>query len=416
MDNGYKRAVLVWNRRSGKDKTLINFVAKKTFERVGAYYYFFPTYRQGKKILWEGRDREGFKFLDHFPKEIRDGKPNDTELKIKLINGSLFQIVGTNDIDSIVGTNPVGCVFSEYSLQDPRAWDFVRPILAENGGWAVFNYTPRGENHGWDLLQAAQSDPKNWFSQVLTVDDTQAIPREVLEQERREIIAKHGNDALFQQEYYCSFNAPIEGSYYAKQIADANAEGRITVVPHTPQVYVDTWWDLGMDDSMTIWFSQTIGNKIHLIDYYENNGEGFAHYAKVLQDRKYVYGRHNFPHDIAVRELGTGKARIEVVNSLGLKPNRTVPKLTLEDGIEAVRNIFSRCYFDQEKCRRGLNALKSYHKEYDEMRKTYRNHPEHDWSSHGADSFRALAVGFRQHIAVPTEVQGGVKPYFNLGF
>jgi hypothetical protein len=387
------RAVLVWHRRSGKDKTLINFVAPKTQERVGAYYYIFPTYNQGRKILWEGVDKSGVKFLDHFPKELYKKKPNDTEMKIEFTNGSIFRVIGSDDIDSIVGTNPVGCVFSEYSLQDPKAWDFMRPILAENGGWAVFNFTPRGENHGYQLLEMAKNDP-TWFTQVLTVDDTKAIPREVLDQERKEIIQKDGNDALYQQEYYCSFKVPIAGAYYASQIMRATEEKRMTNVPYETRLPVDTWWDLGIDDSMTIWFSQTVGREIRFIDYYETSGEGLVHCAGVLRDKKYVYGTHTAPHDIEVRELTSGVSRKDTAKGFGID-FRVAPLGRIEEGIDAVRNIFSRCWFDEKKCQRGLNALKSYHKEYDEANKTYRTHPEHDWSSHGADSFRTFAISYK---------------------
>lgn len=171
------------------------------FERVGGYYYFFPTYALGKKVIWEGIDKDGLRVLDHFPKELIDGKPNDTELKIRARNGSVFQIIGTDKFDiAAIGTNPVGCVFSEYALQDPKVWDYIRPILAENGGWAIFLTTPRGLNHAWKLLQVAKNDPEHWFSQVLTVDDTHTIGPEVLAQERREM-----PQALFNQEYYCEF-------------------------------------------------------------------------------------------------------------------------------------------------------------------------------------------------------------------
>ena len=198
MDSGIKRAVVIWHRRSGKEKTCLNLVIKKMLERVGTYYYFFPTFSQGKRILWDGLDRDGFKFLDHFPAELVANK-NDTELKIKLKNGSVFQLIGTDNIDSIVGTNPIGCVFSEYSLQSPRAWDFMRPILAENGGWAIFNFTPRGRNHGWKILQQAK-DSEKWFWEVLSVDKTGAIPQEVLDQESKEM-----PQDLFRQEYFCEF-------------------------------------------------------------------------------------------------------------------------------------------------------------------------------------------------------------------
>ena len=390
------RAVLVWHRRSGKDLTLLNFVAVKTQERVGAYYYIFPTYNQGRKIFWEGVDKDGVKFLDHFPKELLKKKPNDTEMKLEFVNGSIVRVIGSDDIDSIVGTNPIGCVFSEYSLQDPKAWDFMRPILAENGGWAVFNFTPRGENHGYQLLEMAEDDPA-WFTQVLTVDDTQAISQEVLNQERKEIIAKDGNDALYQQEYYCSFKVPIAGAYYAAQIMRATDDKRIGNIPIESTVPVDTYWDLGINDSTTIWFVQVVGKEVRLVDYYESSGEGLAHYAKVLQDKKYLYGRHVAPHDIAVRELSTGRSRREAAKEMGIDFD-IAPRCKVEDGIEAGRNIFSRLWIDQTRCARGLNALKSYHKEYDEANKTYRTHPEHDWSSNGADAFRVLAVSFKDKV------------------
>ena len=171
-------------------------------KKVGTYYYIFPTYSQGRKILWDGIDKSGMRFIEHFPKELISGIPNETEMRIELVNGSAFQIIGVDKIDNIVGTNPIGCVFSEYPLQKPKGWDFIRPILAENGGWAIFDFTPRGMNHGWKILQQAKSE--GWFWQVLTVEDTQAIPADVLEAEKRTM-----PQALFEQEYYCKF---IEGA------------------------------------------------------------------------------------------------------------------------------------------------------------------------------------------------------------
>jgi hypothetical protein len=393
VDNGFKRAVFIWHRRAGKDKSLTNLVAKKMMERVGAYYYFFPTYNQGRKILWDGMDRDGFRFIHHFPKELISSI-NNQEMKLTYKNGSLFQVVGTDNINSIVGTNPVGCVFSEYSLQDPKAWDFIRPILAENDGWAVFNYTPRGHNHGKQLYDMASASDK-WFVQLLTVDDTKVLSQETLDQEKAEMLSRTGNDGLYMQEYYCSFDVPIEGAYYGKQMMQAELEGRIGNVPYEPQLGVETYWDLGMDDSMTIWFVQRLGREVRLIDYYENSGEGIAHYAEILQDKHYVYTEHYAPHDIAVRELGTGKSRSETAKSLGID-FEVIPKLSVEEGIEAARNLLSRCWFDKTKCQLGLNALNSYHKEWDEKNETWKSHPQHDWSSHGADSFRYLAVGLEE--------------------
>src|SRR5258708_5546794 len=166
-----KRAVLVWHRRAGKDKTTLNFTITKMLERVGLYYYFFPTYAQGKKILWDGIGKDGFAFMKHFPDEIVADR-NETEMQIKLTNGSIFQIIGTDKMDSIVGTNPIGCVFSEYALQNPKGWDLMRPVLRENGGWAVFVYTPRGKNHGHRLYDNVRKYPDRWYVSRLTIDDT----------------------------------------------------------------------------------------------------------------------------------------------------------------------------------------------------------------------------------------------------
>ena len=198
FDNGIRRLVKIWHRRSGKDLTDLNIMIVEMVQNPGNYYYFFPTYQQAKKVIWEGKTKDGTPFLDYFPKELIENK-NDTELKIKLTTGSLFQLIGTDNIDSIVGTNPIGCVFAEYSLQNPKAWDYIRPILAENGGWAIFNFTPRGRNHGWKILQQAK-DSERWFWEVLTVDDTRVISQEVLDQESKEMPRD-----LFRQEYYCEF-------------------------------------------------------------------------------------------------------------------------------------------------------------------------------------------------------------------
>lgn len=408
IDSGVKRAAVVWHRRAGKDKTCINVCSKKMYERVGEYYYVFPTYNQGRKVLWDGIDREGKKFLDHFPSRQLDGKPNDTQMKLKYKNGSLFQIVGSDNINSIVGTNPVGLILSEYSLQNPAVWDYLRPILAENEGWAIFIFTPRGENHAFDIYTLAKND-SNWFCQLLTVDDTGAIPKEVLEQERREIIAKDGNDALYQQEYMCSFSVPIPGAYYADQIIEAYSEGRVGNVPYDPSFPVDTWWDLGMRDEMALWFTQSIGSEIRAIDYYENTGKGFDFYAKVLQDKKYKYKEHVGPHDLRVRELGTGRERFITASNLGIS-FRVLPNTDRQDGIDAVRLIFPKCWFDARKCHQGLNALKSYHREYNEERKCYMNNPYHDWSSNGADAFRTMAMGIDVQRSRPKPDAYSIKP------
>jgi hypothetical protein len=205
IKEGKRRAVVVWHRRSGKDKTFINILCTKACQRKGVYYYFLPTYGQGRKILWDGMDKAGFKFIDHIPEQLIIRK-NDTEMKIELVNGSIIQVVGTDNFDSIMGTNPVGCVFSEYSLQDPKAWEFIRPILLENDGWAIFNFTPRGQNHAKDLYDMARTN-KDWFCQLLTVNDTtdengdRIVTDDMIDSERLSGMS----ETLIQQEYYCDF-------------------------------------------------------------------------------------------------------------------------------------------------------------------------------------------------------------------
>ncbi len=396
LDGGKRRAIACWHRRAGKDITLLNFAIKSAFERVGTYFHFFPTYNQGRKVLWDGRERDGFPFMSHIPAELVQGS-NSQQMQVKLINDSIYQIVGTDNIDSIVGTNPVGCIFSEYAVQDPRAWEYIRPILRENGGWAVFDYTPRGKNHGWTLYQMARDNP-DWFTSLLTVDDTGVLTSADIDAERREGM----DEDLIQQEYYCSFEGARQGAYYSAQLKLAEKEGRLTSVPYEPIAGVQTWWDLGIGDSTAIWFTQTIGREVRVIDYLEASGEGLGYYAKALAAKGYVYdlkGAHHAPHDIEVRELGTGRSRLETAAGLGIDFH-VVPRLGIDDGIEATRSFLSRCYFDKSRCERGLNCLWSYHKDYDEKLKVFRSQPCHDWSSHGADAFRYLAVGHRSSPAV----------------
>lgn len=405
MDGGKRRAVLVWHRRAGKDKTCLNYMIKEMFTKAGSYYYFFPSYKQGKKILWQGKDKTGFPFMGHFP-EPRILRKNDTELLIEVWlkdpddeKTSIFQIIGTDDIDAVVGTNPVGCVFSEYSLQDPAAWNYIRPILAENKGWAIFNGTPRGENHFRDIFEYAEDHKERWFSQVLTARDTKAISEAELKIEKEEIMKNTGDDGLYNQEYLCSFELPVQGSYFGKWMTKAKEEGRICKLMWEPKILVDTWWDIGVNDINSIWFVQMAGNQIRLIDYYENSGEGLGHYIKEVKNKPYIYGVHHGPHDLEVRSWTGGKSRWEIARDLGLK-FEVEKRQGFEDGVEAARSVLPRCIFDKEKCKRGIDALKSYHKVYDEKNKTYKNKPYHDWASNASDAFRYMSMGIKDRLSI----------------
>lgn len=394
MRQGKKRAVLVWHRRAGKEKTCWNFLIARACQKVGIYYYFFPHFSQGRKILWDGVDKDGFRLLHHIPQGLIDGNPNSTEMKIRLKNGSLIQIIGTNNVDSIVGTNPIGCVFTEYSLQDPVAWQLIRPILVENQGWAVFNFTPRGANHGKDLYDMAKGNPE-WFSQLLTIKDTGVVSEDDIQKEREAGMSED----FVQQEFYCSFTLGVEGAYYAKYMEEARNENRISNVAWNKQARVYTAWDLGYGDSCAIIFYQVVGQELHIIDYYENHGEGLPHYATVLKDKPYIYADHFAPHDIDSHAFSSGLSAREVGSSLGLK-FITLPtlKLRLEDGIEAVRGLFPRIWIDSIKCKGLIKCLENYRKEFDLKLETYKERPRHDKYSHGADAMRYLAIAVKLNV------------------
>lgn len=369
----------------------------KALQKTGVYYYFFPTFAQGRKVLWDFIDKDGFRVLHHIPESLMPRKPNASEMKVYLRNGSIIQIVGTNHIDSIVGTNPIGCVFSEYSLQDPTAWTLIRPILVENGGWSVFNFTPRGQNHGKEIFDMAKDNPE-WFCQLLTVEDTiredgsRIITDADIQAERD---AGMSEDYI-QQEFYCSFTLGIEGSYYAKYIQAAKDSNRIGNVPLETQSRVYTAWDIGFGDATSIVFFQIIGKEIHIIDYYENQGEGLPHYANVLRKKDYLYAEHYAPHDIDSHSFSSGLSAREVGRDLGINfiPLQTL-KLKIEDGIEAARGIFPRIWIDEVKCKRLIQCLENYRKEFDADYQVYRTRPVHDWASHGADAFRYLAIAVK---------------------
>lgn len=396
MDGGCLRGIQVWHRRAGKDKTDFNYVVKRAARERGAYYYYFPTMAQGRKILWEGMDRSGMPFLHHIPPELLAGRPDNQEMKLTLVNGSIIRVVGT-DRTEVVGPNPRGCVFSEFSLQNPRAWNYVRPILAENGGWAIFNFTPRGRNHAWRLLRMAKGNP-GWFTQLLTVDDTGAISKEAIEDERRAGMSED----LIQQEFYCSFDLGMEGAYYAKILTAIAAKGQVGRCPYDPAVPVYTVWDLGVGDSTAIWFVQFVGQEIHLIGYYEASGEPLEHYAKVIKAKGWLYAKHLVPHDANARSLQTGRSLVDLAKLLGLVLE-VQPATGVEYGIEVVRGLLGRCWFDEVDAAAGLEALEQYRKAVnerlsDEQHTTFMDHPLHDWTSHGADAFRVMAVYYRQAI------------------
>jgi hypothetical protein len=378
-------------------------------ERVGTYWHLFPYQTQARKAIWNGIDSQGRKILDQvFPQEIRK-RTSSQEMLIELVNGSTWQLAGSDNYDSLVGSNPVGVVFSEWSLCDPNAWAYIRPILAENDGWASFIYTPRGKNHGWSLYNMARKSD-DWYCENLTVNDTKredgspVITHEIIDQERAEGM----EEALIQQEFYGSFESQIAGAYYADQISAAKDQGRIGRLPVEPSLPVHTAWDLGIADAMSIWLFQSVAKEIRLVHYYEATGKGMEHYIQYLNQWANTngvgLGIHLAPHDIEVRELTSGRSRKDVARQMGIA-FRTVQRPRVKaEGIQAVRRMFPRFWIDEERAEQGYNCVASYRREWDEKAGRFRDNPVHDWASHGADALQTLALGWRESLS-PAHMQ-----------
>lgn len=401
MESGCRRAVLLWHRRAGKDENSLRFLASAAMEKPATYWYLLPKAVQVRRAIWEAvNPHTGKKRIDEaFPAAIIARK-RDNEMVLTLVNGSSIHFLGADNFNTLVGSPPFGIIFSEYSLTNPLSWAYLQPILEENGGWAIFNFTSRGRNHAAALYESARLSDA-WFAERLPATETGVFTPEQLEAIRQEMYRTYGYDdgeALFRQEYLCDLDAPIVGAYYARELQQAETDGRITGVPHDPAVPVFAAWDLGMDDSTAIWVAQIVGREIHVIDYCEANGHALSYYADWFRSRGYGKAQHHLPHDARARELGTGKSREEVLASLDIGPVSIVPLQNVADGINAARTIIPQCWFDAKKCTQGLEALRNYRKEYDEVRKIYQDRPLHDWSSHAADAFRYLALSVTGHM------------------
>lgn len=378
-------AIIVAHRRFGKTVAAINdliracFSVEKKDVRVA---YIAPYLSQAKAVAWD--------YALEYTKDIPDRKINNSELRIDFSNGSRFRLYGADNYNAMRGLYFDAIVCDEMADFPASAWPTVlRPSIADRHGSCTFISTPKGKNEFWELWHDAQDNP-NWFTAMHKASETNILDKAELNEAKLTM----GEDR-YEQEFECSFEAAIQGAYYAVEMKNATNEGRVTNVPYDPAMSVITAWDLGIGDSTAIWFCQFLGGgEVRVIDYYENSGVGLDHYAKVLLDKEYHYEQHILPHDVQVKELGTGKSRLEVLDALGIRNVEIAPKLSVEDGIQAARTMIPRCYFDENKCNRGIEALRQYRRDFDEKNKTWRGRPLHDWTSHGADAWRYMAVGY----------------------
>ena len=434
-----KRAYLLAHRRTGKDLLAWNILIKESQKRVGTYWHVLPLLNQARKIVWTGSTKDGIPFLDFIPPPLIASKRDD-DMSIRLKNGSLIQLVGADRIDSLIGSNPIGVTLSEFAVMKPSVWDYLSPILNENDGWAMFITTPRGRNHAFDLFKsmvdAVNHKGAKYFVQVLTVDDTR---KPLLDGQGEPVIGKDGRpvmvpimspeaiqeqrdlnipEEIIQQEYYCSFEAGMVGSYYSEAIAKLEKEGRavkdLSIFDPSKPVY--TAWDIGFSDSMSIWYFQIDKKKINVIEYDEFVGRSLIECCYIVQAQwdklrdvcgwsddqvsktialyqhheNYNYKTHFGPHDLDQTDISIGVTRRSVAKQHGIK-FKLVPRTDVQSGIDLVRRILINVTFELTRTNDGLRALKEYHKEWDEKTQMYSDKPCHDWSSHGADAFRYLA-------------------------
>lgn len=389
LESGARRAGLIWPRRAGKDTISLAWASYDAQRTIGNYWHLFPEQTQARKAIWNGINSEGQRIIDvAFPPSIRENTL-DNEMLIKFRRGSTWQLGGSDRYDALVGSNPRGVVFSEYAISNPRAYEFVRPILAENRGWALFPYTPRGRNHGFDLFEKLKADTGS-FAEVLTCDDTGHMSEAALAIEKREM-----SEELFLQEYYGSWDYGQEGSYYSKQMNRAVTEGRVCHVPYNEALPVWVSWDIGLSDSTALWYFQVEpGGRLMFIDYDEAHGEQLKYYVDLLQAKPYTYGPELIlPHDAGHERLGMESVAVQL-DALGYASNILPVERSVQPGIEAARVGINLACFDEEKTRLGRAALNAYRREYDHKLQAFKQKPLHDWSADGADSFRYAIRGY----------------------
>jgi len=417
LHNSFKRYFsLIIHRRGGKTTALINHLQRaatddnweeqrmralvpgikeedlKTLIRNRFYGLVFPLYSQAKTTAWD--------MMKYYALPIPGVKFNEAELTVRYPNGSKCRLFGADNPDALRGPAFWGLGFDEYSQQPPNIFgEVLSKGLADHLGFAIFAGTIKGKNQLYRTNTVARQNPNEWDYVWQDIDYTLAHEqgitvetlRQALEDDKKLVAQGMMSQEEFDQEWYLSTEAAVKGSYYSNQIRDARAEGRIGGIYYEPGLKVSTAWDIGIGDATAIWFFQRVGIEIRLIDYYETTGEGLPYFVKILNDKAFTYSDHFGPHDLKNREVGTGKTRLEVAQKLGIN-FKIVPKLPIEEGIDAVRRMFNKCRFD-DKCAAGMDALIHYHKEWDDKQGQFKEHPFHDWSSHGADAFRYLALG-----------------------
>ncbi len=379
----------VAHRRAGKTVADINELvigATKCTLPNPRFAYVAPQLNQAKDIAWV--------YLKEYTAFLSP-KINESELWVELPGGARIRIYGADNPDRLRGIYLDGVVLDEFGDMDPTIWtQVIRPALSDRKGWAAFIGTPKGKNTFHRLWVEAEGD-EDWTRLMLKASETGLLDPKELADARKMMTPDE-----YAQEYECSFEAAVRGAYYAQEMNKAENEEppRITNIPHDARLQTYTAWDLGVADSTVIWFIQPHGRELRVIDVLKGEGVGLDWYVRKLQERDYLYAKHYLPHDVEVRELGTGKSRKEVLEGLGVRVT-VCPNIPIADGIQAVRMLLPMCWFDKAKCKDGIEALRMYRRDYDEKRQEFRQAPLHDWTSHYADAFRYFAVAHQDHVS-----------------
>jgi len=384
-------ACLVAHRRAGKTVAAVNDLiraAVTSTEKSPPLFAYVAPYRSQAKAV-------AFNYLKEFSHPILQNS-NESELEVTLVNGARIRLFGADNADAMRGLGLSGVYLDEYGDFRPSVWgNVIRPTLSDRQGWAVFGGTPKGKNQFWDIFDMAGRND-DWFLLRLPASTSGLLPQSELDAVQAQLSPNQ-----YQQEYECSFEASILGAIWGDEMRDVTDTGRITAVACDPDLPVHTAWDLGYRDDTAIWFYQVLRDEIHVIDYYAVSGATVSDIAATILQKPYRYGRHQLPHDARAKTLASGGKSIieQLAMHLGLGSLAIVPDLSVQDGIQAVRTMLPRVWFDAGKCRDGIEALRQYQREYDEDKKAFRQSPRHDWCSHPADAFRMLAVAWRQEPA-----------------
>ncbi len=396
---GGKRALAIWHRRAGKDRTATFIESELACTRVGLYWHALPEYAQARRVIWDAITRDGKKLIDlNFPPEIVK-KRNEHEMRIELVNGSIWQPVGADNFNSLVGSNPVHVTYSEYALMSPSAREYLRPIIAENDGSELFITTPRGYNHAWDLYDSSKDSPY-WLRSLKTVDDTNVIPLEVLEEEKRTM-----PEELFRQEFYCDFSAANVGAILGRWVEQAEKDGRVSdEVEYDPEGSpIEISSDIGFRDTACWWFWQPMRGGFELVDYDEDSGLDAAEWMVRLEERLDTkgmkLGKIWLPHDARAKTFATRHSAVETfLKKFGSAKVDVVPQTKKLDKINAARAVMSRCRFAKTACAKGLSGLRAWAFEWNQETKQFSRDPKHDWASHPGDGFAEGALIMRERF------------------